>query len=386
MAESRLYTGWRVAMFAGALLLAGAAWAQQPELSSALNESVISIEKKTVLGSIELETTIYKPDGPGPFPLVVINHGKSLGDARLQQRYRPAGPARYFLQRGYAVVVPMRQGFSKSGGSLISGACNVESNGIAQAEDVKVVLDHMLKQPYVDGSRILVAGQSHGGWTSLAFGTFNYPGVKGLINFAGGLSQENCPGWQANLGRAAGSYGEKTRLPSLWFYGDNDRFFAPLTWADMLARYNGAGGKARMVAFGSFGSDSHAMFGSSAGQPIWHPEVTRFLEEIGLPNQPIAAYARFAPLIKQEAPPKSGFAAIDDVPSLAFLKDSARNGYKTFLIQEVPRAFAVASTGAWGLAHGGDDPMRRALDNCNKFAPGQCRLYAVDNDVVWTQP
>jgi hypothetical protein len=39
----------------------------------------------------------------------------------------------------------------------------------------------------------------HGGWTTLAFGALNYPGVKGLVNFAGGTRQAECEGWQGNL-------------------------------------------------------------------------------------------------------------------------------------------------------------------------------------------
>ena len=381
---ARYATTWAIAL--SMVWAAGHVWAQAQDLTAALNEQVVMVPKSAIIGSTELETTIYKPDGNGPFPVVVINHGKTYGDPRFQSRYRPAIAARYFMQRGYVVVVPMRQGFSKSSGNSISGGCNIESNGIAQAEDVKVVLDYMLTQPYVDGKRVVIAGQSHGGWTTLAFGTLNYPGVKGLINFAGGLRQEDCAGWQGSLARAAGAYAPKTSMPSVWFYGDNDSYFARSTWEDMLAKYNLNGSKARMVAFGSFGSDSHAMFGSNAGQPIWQPEITRFLAQIGMPNEPLAIYSRYAPLIKQAAPPKTDFAVITDAPPLAFLNENAKNGYKTFLTREVPRAFAVAPTGAWGMANSGDDPMRRALDNCSKFAPGQCRLYAVDNDIVWIQP
>ncbi len=182
------------------------------------------VSKKAIIGSTELETTLYKPDGPGPFPVVVINHGKAMGDPRFQSRYRPAIAARYFAARlhGAGAHAP---GLLKSSGSYIGGGCNVESNGRAQAEDVKAVLDYALAQPEADKTRILVMGQSHGGWTTLAFGTLNYPGVKGLVNFAGGLRQESCAGWQANLARAAGTYAAETALPSLWFYGDNDSYF-----------------------------------------------------------------------------------------------------------------------------------------------------------------
>ena len=37
------------------------------------------------------------------------------------------------------------------------------------------------------------------------------------------------------------------------------------------------------------------------------------------------------------------------------------------------------------LADGGEDPLRRALNNCNRRGDGACRLYAVDDHVVWKE-
>lgn len=282
-----------------ALILLGAAVAlphasaTAQDLNASIHEAVVMVPKKSGLFAIELETTIYKPEGVGLFPVVVINHGKANGDSKFQVRYRVGDTARFFMQRGFVVVAPMRQGFSKSSGAYIGGGCNVQSNGLAQADDVKAVLDYITAQPYVDKNQMLVMGQSHGGWTTLAVGTLNYPGVKGLVNFAGGLRQETCAGWESGLARAAGNYGAATQLPSLWFYGDNDSYFSTDTYSDMFQRYNAAGGRARLVAFGVYGTDAHAMFGPVAGQHIWQPEVTRFLAQIGLPSQPLPEFARY---------------------------------------------------------------------------------------------
>ena len=316
----------RTRTIAAALLVAaGSAFAQAPEIDSALNESVQVVHKPGVF-AIGLETTVYMPEGDGPFPVVVINHGKANGDPRFQARYRPAQPARYFLQRGYAVVVPMRQGFSKSGGSYIGGGCNVESNGRVQAEDVKAVLDFVAAQPWADRQRLLVVGQSHGGWTTLAFGAQNYPGVKGLVNFAGGLRQDGCPNWKEALAGGAASYARGTQLPSLWFYGDNDSYFDPPTWRAMFEQYTAAGGKAKLVAFGRFGADSHSLFGSPAGGAIWQPEMTAFLASIGMPSQPQAAYAKFGVRSGMPVPRATDFAALDDETKVPHVRDTGRAG------------------------------------------------------------
>lgn len=373
----------RISTFAASLLFAvGAALAQAPETDSALNETVQSI-RKPGLFAIDLETTIYKPDGDGPFPVAVINHGKASGDPRFQGRYRPAQPARYFLQRGYAVVVPMRQGFSKSGGGYIGGGCNVESNGRVQAEDVKAVLDYLVAQPWVDKERMLVLGQSHGGWTTLAFGPLNYPGVKALVNFAGGLRQPDCPNWKEALAGGAAGYARGTRLPSLWFYGDNDSYFDPPTFHAMFDQYNAAGGKAKLVAFGKFGADAHSLFGLRTGAAIWQPQLNAFLASVDLPSEVQPAFAKYGARSSVPVPPPTGFAALEEESKVPHVRDTGRAGYKAYLGRLLPRAFAIAPNGAWGWAEGGDDPLRRALFICNRTGQGECRLYSVDDQVVW---
>ncbi|TAG25168.1 MAG: dienelactone hydrolase family protein [Burkholderiales bacterium] len=356
--------------------------AHSQELDASLDEQVVMIAKKGGLFSFELETTVYKPDGDGPFPLVIINHGKSFGDPRFQGRSRHSIAARFFLQRGYAVLMPMRQGFSKSTGSYIGGGCNIDSNGLQQAQDTKAALDWAVSQSWADKNNILIMGQSHGGWTTLAFGTLNYPGVKGLVNFAGGLKQESCAGWEGSLARAAGGYGKDTKVPSVWFYGDNDSFFAPYTFRPMFEKYTAAGAKAELVAFGNFGSDAHMMFGSRDGIPIWQPKVGSFMQEVGLPTAITHAKFGNAPSVTPK-PPKTDFAALDDETKLPHVKDTGRAGYKNFLTKQLPRAFALAPNGAWGWAEMGDDPLKRAIDSCNRNGQGQCKLYAVDDLVVW---
>ncbi|MDP2449981.1 dienelactone hydrolase family protein [Polaromonas sp.] len=375
-----LKTLFLVAALLGAALSPAAA--QSGDLDASLNETVVQIPKA---GSpaIALETTVYKPEGEGPFPVAIINHGKAYGKAREQARYRPAIAARYFLQRGYAVIVPMRQGFSNSGGNYAGAGCDVEGNGLAHAGDVKAALDYVTAQPWADKGNIVVLGQSHGGWTTLAFGSQAYPGVKALVNFAGGLRQEKCPGWEQALALGAGRYARDTRLPSLWFYGDNDSYFSTHTFRAMHAQYTAAGGQARLVAFGEFGSDAHHLFGSRAGQPVWQPEVSRLLAAVGLPSERQAKFAKYGTAGLTPLPPETDFAALENVIKLPHVKSAGRAGYQAYLMKMIPRAFAIGPDGAWGWADGGEDPLKRALHNCQRHSKGECRLYSVDDFVVW---
>nr|WP_282581281.1 prolyl oligopeptidase family serine peptidase [Ralstonia insidiosa] len=259
--------------------------------ASGISEEVVEVPKSAGIFTIKLETTVYKPAGAGPFPLIVLNHGKSRGNATFQSRARYSEQAAALVARGYVVAIPMRQGFSKSGGAYIGSGCNVESNGLIQAEDVVAALDYMTTQPYVDRSRIVVMGQSHGGLTTMAFGTVSYPGVRGLVNFAGGLRNDTCAAWENNLVRAFETYGRQSRYPSLWFYGDNDSYWPKPMPEKMFAAYTGAGGKARLVDYGNFKGDSHGMFASHAGLAIWLPQVDAFLRELGLPAGPLTPAA-----------------------------------------------------------------------------------------------
>jgi dienelactone hydrolase len=260
----------------------------------ALPVEVIFIPKKMTLWTLELETTVYKPPGSGPFPLVVINHGKAAGPTGLQPRYTPGWAARYFIERGYVVFVPMRTGFSKSTGGYVGGGCNIESNGLVQAEDVAATVDYAHTLSYVDRTQTLVVGQSHGGWTTLAYGAAKPdPSVRGLVNFAGGLRQPDCIGWRLNLAKAAASYAQDTTLPSLWLYGDNDSFFSKEVYSEMFARYSKENPRAQLVAYGEFGQDSHSLFGSKDGRSIWEPPLETFMKQLGLPVKVV--YPQYRP-------------------------------------------------------------------------------------------
>jgi hypothetical protein len=82
-------------------------------------------------------------------------------------------------------------------------------------------------------------------------------------------------------------------------------------------------------------------------------------------------------------PPKSGFAAIDDTAKVP-VSAAGIVEYRRFLEYSPPRAFAIAPDGGtWGWIAGPIDAMRRALERCAERAKQSCRLYAVDDDVVW---
>ncbi|RIX48425.1 MAG: dienelactone hydrolase [Rhodocyclales bacterium GT-UBC] len=369
----------RLLLQLAALFAAPAALAAPAGLPRDMGEEVIMLPIRTGMFGVELETTLFRPPGPGPFPLVVINHGKASGNPRFQARARYFVGSREFVQRGYMVAVPMRIGFSKSGGSFVDTGCNTASNGSMQADQIAAVLDVLRQRPDVDPEHILLVGQSHGGLSVMAAANRHLPGVRGILNFAGGynLKSQTC-NWEQALVDAFGSFGKQAETPSLWFYGDNDSYWGSQLPKQMFERYTQAGGKAEMIAYGHFAEgDAHAMFYSPQGPAIWWQPTERFLKQIGLPTEVRYPY----PFIPR--PPKSDFAEIDAVDAVPYLDDRRREAYRKFLDLGLPRAFAIAPTGNVGWAHGGDDPLVSAVSNCEKYARTSCTLYAVDRDVVW---
>jgi dienelactone hydrolase len=308
-----------------------------------------------------------------------MNHGKALGDPHQQERDRFIAISREFVKRGYAVAIPMRKGFAQSSGTYFEKPCDMEGNGQLQAEDVQSVLNYLTTQEWVDKDHIVVAGQSYGGLAAMAFGTHGYPGVRGIINFAGGLKIHggSCQ-WQNSLVRAFSDFGRHTMVPSIWFYGQNDHHFGPELAARMHDAYVRSGGNAKLVAYGAFKNDAHGMSASWDGVKIWWPETEKFLQAIGMPTQQVVA------LGDDMKSQKSGFAAVDDVDAVPFLSDAGRDGYRNFLTRTLPRAFAISASGAWSWAEDGDDPVSQALDNCRKNSGESCKLYAVNDYVVWT--
>ena len=366
------------------LLILFSLWTQAAEAQSldlSVNEQVLMLPVMENGKRLQFETTLYKPPGAGPFPLLLMNHGKERGKPAAQKRDRFLAMGREFVRRGYAVAVPMRKGFSKSEGIYSDFGCNMHDNGVVQADDIEAALRALIQMPWIDRDRVIVAGQSYGGLATLAFGTRQFPGVRGLLNFAGGLRIDGdvCD-WKSALVTAFTSYGSRTSLPSLWFYGANDSYFDPALAQRLQTAYQSAGGPSQLIAFGRFKSDAHALISSHDGVPVWWPDTERFLQRLGLPTEINTLMGDTAAI------PASGFAAIDNAEAIPYLTEAGREAYRHYLRQSLPRAFAISASGAWSWAEDGDDPPSRALETCQKNSKTPCRLYAVDQAVVWTAP
>lgn len=349
-------------------------------LDASRNEQVITVPSDN-LHPVKLQLTLFTPNGSGPFPLAIMNHGSdgSIG-AKLNPRNRSPLAVGYFLSRGYAVALPMLRGYAGSEGMVEIRGCDPATVGIDDAKDIYAIIEHLSTLSIIDSRNIVVAGQSFGGWNTLALGTLKHPWVKGLINFSGGMLVSTCSNPEYSLAAAAGQFGARTSVPSLWFYGENDKLFPVSLWRAMFERYTAEWGPAELVDYGVFKDNSHMMLGYKEGLAIWVPKVDAFLAKVGLPNTPV--YPQYLPI---SFPQPSNYAAIDDVNAVPYLDDKGRENYGNFLARPLPRAFVVAPDGTAAATDGGVDPLDRALKLCRQKA-SNCQAYAMNDYVVWVRP
>jgi dienelactone hydrolase len=236
-----------------------------------------------------MHTTVFRPPGRGPFPLVVVNHGTTQNAERRRLLPVPEFPALtgWFVRRGYVVAVPQRPGHGATGGIYREdqGGCddaNFAAAGLGAADSIAAAIDYLRAQTFVRRSSVIAVGQSAGGWAALALASRAPPGVRAAINFAGGLGgrsydqpDNNCA--PRRLIATAGEFGRTARIPTLWLYTENDSYFAPRLSGGMAAAFRAAGGKVDYQLLPAFGRDGHFMAETPGSDAVWGPVVERFL-------------------------------------------------------------------------------------------------------------
>jgi len=236
-----------------------------------------------------LAARVFRPAGAGPFPLVVINHGTpvSIADARnTHLGYTPA--ARWFASQGYLVVVALRPGFGDSDGPYMEpgGPCanrDYVHDGRETAAVEAAIVQSAAALPDADPKRIVVVGQSAGGFGAIALADDPPPGVVGVISFAGGRGgddHEHICGGPARLVEAAGVFGKANRLPQLWLYAANDHFFSPPVAHALAQAYQAASGpRIEFIDLPPFDGDGHGTF-AHADPSVWAAPVSAFLNSL----------------------------------------------------------------------------------------------------------
>lgn len=266
-----------------ALLIACFLVVQVASTSAVTKSEVISF----LSGNLKLYGLLYKPDGHGPFPAVVYNHGSAPG-MLSQEAFEALGPA--FAKQGWVFFGPYRrgQGLSAAAGPYIEDEIKAaaKQGGIGSATTTAIRLletDHLndqlaalawlRKQSFVQQKRIAVAGTSFGGIeTVLGAEKGRYCAA---VDFAGAAeSWKIAPALQSMMIQTV----RNSRVPIFFIQAKNDYDLSPSQVLSETMR--NAGKKFEVKIYPPFGDsvqDGHSFgyFGSS----VWGSDVFRFLNE-----------------------------------------------------------------------------------------------------------
>jgi dienelactone hydrolase len=236
-------------------------------------------------------TLFHDDEAPKPYPVALVAHGRSSDATQRASMGRAQFPApsRWLAGLGFMVAVPTRLGYGVTGGEDVedSGPCNQKQYVpvyAAGAEETLAVLAAVRKRSDVSSDRAIVVGQSFGGTIAIAIAAKNPPGIQATINFAGGgggnpKTRPRDPCGEPLLKRLFADYGKTARIPTLWIYTENDRYWGPAlpkTWFDA---FKAAGGVGEHVLYPPNGEDGHGFF--VHGPEAWQPKVLEFLRANG---------------------------------------------------------------------------------------------------------
>lgn len=259
-----------------------------PANAAALHESVMRVPVVNGAQQAYIDVTVFRPEGRGPFPIVVLSHGspRSAAQRRAEGRLRLVAQSEPFLALGFAVLVPTRRGYGDSGGPWAEGfgSCanpDYYSAGLESARDIRAAVAAVRGEPWADTRRVVLAGQSAGGFGSVAASSTAFDGLVGVINFAGGRGSL-APGrvcGESRLVEAMARYGRAAHVPELWIYSANDRYFEPSLARRMYGAFVAGGGAAEFVMAPPCGVDGHGYFARAMDD--WTPRVASFLARIG---------------------------------------------------------------------------------------------------------
>ncbi len=337
---------------------------QQPTQVEGLVRELRMIDVTLDGAKVSLEALMTRPRVGGPWPLVLLSHGSPRA-----QNLRDSSPATYsaqaiwFASRGYAVAAVMRPGYGKSEGNNQSttGPCTNRDYlkfSLSSAAVIAASRDALVKEPWVDPSRVVLMGVSTGGLSSVAAATL-VP-VTAVVSFAGGSgsSSPDSVCQPERLVDAMRTLGETSRVPNFWIYAENDHFFGPQLARDMRDAYSANGAPVRFEMMPPFEDDGHTLV---ADVTLWASKLESFLRELGLPTAEGVVVPR--PVL-----PPGSFPGVGTRKAL--VKYFERDGFE--------KAFATNGR-AWGSGRGrrtARDAIELAMVNCGKHATN-CVVYAI---------
>jgi dienelactone hydrolase len=237
-------------------------------------------------GSLRLHAFLYKPEGDGPFPVVIYNHGARTGRPRRPEPNEHIGML--LTRAGYVVLIPDRRGYGDSEGPTLARAIRNDmgqrfvARVEAETDDVFAAVDYLLTLAFADTKRIGIMGYSLGGIVTMF-------AVSRSSTFAVAINQAGAAGaWDisAPLRSALIAAAEKATTPTLLMVAQNDRSTESITTLGKIFKKRGV--PHRVIVYGPFTpqqvsypdefntAPGHEVF-RAQGVHVWEKDVLEFL-------------------------------------------------------------------------------------------------------------
>ena len=279
----------RLFLFAFALSISSATFAQDAPRPVPQTVEIPS-------GSLRLKGLLWKPQGPGPFPAVVFNHGRSDTPQQhslqlkltLEHAAQILGPV--FVRHGFVFLYPFRRGEGPSAdqGQFIGDLLQQEEieKGAEPRKHLQIVLmmtDHLqdaraalsfLKDlSYVDARRIAVAGHSFGGQLTLLEASRDGTVAAAVTFGAAAGSWDSSPELRDLLLKSL----HTLAMPVMMIQAANDYSLAPSKAMDEeLSGLSKQHVRKIYPAFGQTQSEGHNFFYYDVAR--WEQDVFAFLD------------------------------------------------------------------------------------------------------------
>ena len=246
-------------------------------------------------GPVTLHAMLWRPQGTGPFPAVLFNHGSG----RTAEQLKHLGPCErnaeilgpVFARRGYVFLYLFRRGVGPSSdqGANAFDLMNRESATQGQAArntlqlqllenrdmaDAVSGLRFLQALPYVDAGNVATVGHSFGGSLTVLLAEHE-PKLRAVIVFsAAGYSFDLSRELRARLLNAV----DRIAAPVFFIHAENDYSLSSGKVLD--ARREQTGKPHRLKIYAPIGrtlEDGHDFL--HLGVSIWEPDVFAFLDE-----------------------------------------------------------------------------------------------------------
>jgi carboxymethylenebutenolidase len=244
-------------------------------------------------GKLTLVGYLFKPDGDGPFPGLIWNHGSEQDPGSSAQFDSVASN---FVPAGYVVFAPIRRGHSDSEGQYISDTVEAERKAhgaqaaakllvklfeTEQLDDELAGLNYLKSQAFVDTNRLGLIGCSYGGIMTI-MGAERGAGYKVAVALSpAAQSWEHNKPLQDRLIKAVSGI----NIPVFIIHPAKDASLEPgYALGQEFKRLAKPYGLEIFPPIGSEDQQSHC-FGGAKGARIWTPAAIQFLNNTLQPGK-----------------------------------------------------------------------------------------------------